>query len=71
MFVIKHFEILVNPLLLSAFSGFIPMISHLSSNLASFLILAIELMPKYVKAIARRAKAYESIGKKIECLEGK
>jgi len=30
---------------------------------------AIELMPKYVKAIARRAKAYENIGKKIECLE--
>lgn len=27
-------------------------------------------MPKYVKAIARRAKAYENVGKKIDSLEG-
>eukprot|EP00794_Sanderia_malayensis_P011323 gene11323-12509_t len=30
---------------------------------------AIELNPKYTKALARRAKTFETLGKKIDCLE--
>lgn len=31
---------------------------------------AVELNPKYVKALFRRAKAYEKLDNKKECLEG-
>lgn len=35
-----------------------------------FLLLAIELNPKYTKALGRRARAYEMLDQKRDCLEG-
>ena len=32
---------------------------------------ALELNPRYVKALFRRAKAYEMMNQKMQCLEGK